>query len=69
MVDPRRDGQAGGREGRVLGSMGGWTPHDCRKTIWDDGWDAEPRRARNPFGKPWKLVLEPVNHLNILEII
>jgi hypothetical protein len=24
---------------------------------WDDGWDAEPRQARKPFGKPWKLVL------------
>ncbi len=30
---------------------------------WDDAWDAEPRRASKPFGKPWKLVLEPVNRL------
>jgi hypothetical protein len=34
--------------------MGGWT-----MMRWDDGWDAEPRRASKPFGKPWKLVLAP----------
>jgi hypothetical protein len=38
--------------------MGDWT-----MMRWDDGWDAEPRRAIKPFGKPWKLVLAPVNHL------
>ncbi len=30
---------------------------------WDEGWDAEPRRASKPIGKPRKLVLEPVNNL------
>jgi hypothetical protein len=31
---------------------------------WDDGWDAEPRRASGkPFRKPWKLLLAPVNRL------
>jgi hypothetical protein len=38
--------------------MGDWT-----MMRWDDGWDAEPRRASQPFEKPWKLVLAPVNHL------
>jgi hypothetical protein len=37
--------------------MGDWT-----MMRWDDGWDAEPRRASKPYGKPWKLVLAPVNH-------
>jgi hypothetical protein len=42
---------------------GGWTPHGRRKIMkWDDGGDAEPRRVSEPIGKPWKLVLEPVNH-------
>jgi hypothetical protein len=30
---------------------------------WDDGWDAEPRRASKPHGKLWQLVLEPLKHL------
>jgi hypothetical protein len=52
--------RAGGWEGRVLGGVGGWTPHDRRKMMrWDDGWDAEPRRASKPYGKPWKLMLAP----------
>jgi hypothetical protein len=29
-----------------------------------NGWDAEPRRASKPFGKPWKLVALPVKHLD-----
>jgi hypothetical protein len=49
----------------MLGSMGGWTPHNKRKMMrWDDGGDAKPSWASGkPFLKHWKLVMEPVNHL------
>ncbi len=50
----------------MLGSMGGLPPHDSRKMMrWYNRWDAEPRRASKPFGKPWKVVTLLVNHLEL----